>query len=195
LLSAFSALKLDYNVASGTASENLTESYTTVYASPTTFKVNVASAVNGENTTATVWILKSNGTALAIDEAGANLTGPIGQDMVIGLFAGFSAEVEAGAQLSTYAASQYFHSTGTASVTLGTSTFTVTEYAANTLPETVSSCSLAPTTLTSFALAVGTPKGSSYELVTSMTFGESSTSGGVTTTTDVSVQVVSLTVA
>lgn len=194
MLTAFSSMKLDYNVTSGTNTESLTEAYTTVYASSTTFKVDVTSIASGENSTATAWILKSSGTAIAIDEAGTNLTGSLSQEMVVGLFAGFSAEVETASQVSTYTASQFFHSTGTASVTLGTNTFTVTNYAANTLPETISGCNLAPTTLTGYTLSVGTPQGSSYKLVTSLTLAESSTSGGVTTTTNVSVKVVSLTV-
>jgi len=187
-------MKIQYNVTSGVQSSSFTQSYTTVYVSATTYKINLVSTAGGKNTTSIAWILK-NGTALAIDEAGYNLTGSfLSPAMLVGFFAGFSAEIQAGSQLSTNTASQYFHSTGTSSVTLGSNTFTVTNYAANTLPETLSFCNVAPSTLTSYNLSVGTPKGSTYEIVTSMQIAESSTTGGVTTSINVSIQVVSLTV-
>jgi hypothetical protein len=194
LLSAFSALKLEYNVTSGSQAESFTESYSTVYASATTFKIDLSFQSNAQNMNSTAYILR-NGTAIAINEAGENLTGSITQEMVVGLFAGFSAEIEAAAQLPTYTAPQYFHTTGTSSVTLGTNTFTVTNYVANTLPQTITPCNGAPSTLTSFSLSVGVPSGSSTKLVTYLQIAGSSTSAGVVTSFNSVIRVVSLTVA
>jgi hypothetical protein len=188
-------MELKYNLTSGSTQSNLTESYTTVYASATTYKVTITSSENSQSTPPeTVWILK-NGTVLAISVEGQNLTGSIAQTMIVGVFAGFSAEVQAGSQLSTYTANQYFHSTGTSSVTIGSSTFTVTNYSANTLPQTITDCLTGSTTnLTAYKLSVGTPTGTSYKVVTYMQIAGSSTINGQTVDTDYIIQVVSLTV-
>jgi hypothetical protein len=195
LVSTFSGMQLRYNLTSGTQQSNLTESYTRVYASATTYKVTVTSSIGSQVTPPeTAWILK-NGTVLAINVAGQNLTGPTAQTMIVGLFAGFSAEVQAGSQLSTYTASQYFHTTGTSSVTIGSSTFAVTNYAANTLPQTITSCPPGTTTtLTNYKLSVGTPNGTSYKVVTYMQIAGSSTSNGQTSNFNYVIQIVSLTV-
>jgi hypothetical protein len=188
-------MKLQYNITSGTTTTGLTEAFNRVYASSTTYKINLSELEAGHNTTTTAWILK-NGTALAIDEAGTNLTGSLANEMVVGLFAGFSAEVQAGNQLSTYTATQYFHSTGTSSVTIGSSTFTVTNYAANTLPQTITDCLTGATTnLTAYKLSVGTPAGTSYKVVTYMQLAGSSTVNGQPSSFNYVIQIVSLTVA
>jgi hypothetical protein len=72
----------------------------------------------------------------------------------------------------------------------------VTNYVANTLPETITlPCGGGTTTLTSFDLSVGEPMGTSYELVTSMQLAESATVGGATTTTSFSIEMLSFTAA
>jgi hypothetical protein len=195
LLSAFSALELQYNYSSSTLSSNYTESYATAYVSSTTYKINLVSAGEGQNVTSTAWILK-NGTAIAIDEFDENVTGPESQELVEGSFAGFSAEVEVSSQLSTYTASQDFHSTGSSSTTIGSNTLTVTSYAANTLPITITPCAggvSVSTSLTSFQMSVGEPTGTGYDLVTNMQLTESSTTGGATTTVSSLIQVISFT--
>jgi hypothetical protein len=188
-------MELKYNLTSGTTQSNLTESYTRLYASATTYKVTVTTTSNGQSTPAeTAWILK-DGTVLAINVAGQNLTGTIAQTMIVGVFAGFSAEVQAGNQLSTYTANQFFQSTGTSSVTIGSSTFTVTNYKANTLPETITDCLTGSTTnLTAYKLSVGTPTGTSYKVVTYMQLAGSSTVNGQPTSFNYVIQIVSLTV-
>jgi hypothetical protein len=188
-------MQLRYNLTSGTSQSNLSESYTRVYASATTYKVTVTSIANGQATPPeTAWILK-DGTVLAINVAGQNLTGQIAQSMIVGLFAGFSAEVQAGSQLSTYTASQYFHTTGTSSVTIGSNTFAVTNYAANTLPQDITSCGTGSIThLTAYKLSVGTPTGTSYKVVTYMQLAGSSTVNGQPTSFNYVIQIVALTV-
>ncbi|HUI01127.1 MAG TPA: hypothetical protein VLX56_05815 [Nitrososphaerales archaeon] len=188
-------MKLNYNLTSGSSVENLTEAYTRIYASSTTYKVSIASVVSGHNTTATAWIQK-DGTVLAIDEAGVNITGSTAQTMIVGLFAGFSAEVQAGNELSTYTAASFFHTTGTSSVTIGSTSFKVTNWAANTLPETITSCPPGTTTdLSTYKLSVGAPPGTTYQLVTLIEIaGSSTTGGGAPTEFNYSIQLVSFTV-
>ena len=154
----------------------MTESYTTVYVSATTYKISLTSTAEGQTTSSTVYILK-NGTALAIDAEGFNFTGSEASGFLLSEFAGFSAEIAYGNQLGIFTATSYFHSTGTSSVTIGPSTFTVTNWAANNIPETLSSCTTNQETLTAYNLSEGTPKGSSYPLVTSMNFAGTDSSG------------------
>jgi hypothetical protein len=134
-----------------------------VYASSSTYKFNLVF----QNMTSTVWMLK-NGTVLAVLEGGDNITGSIGSDVVAGYATGLIAETQAADQLSTYAASSSFHSTGTSSVTIGSSTFPVKNYSANSDPEYISPCGSGPLTLSTYSLSVGTPAGSSISLVTYM---------------------------
>ena len=171
LLQAYSALSLTFNGVSGGQTFNETSSYSTNYVSSTTYSISLTTSIssNGgtpQSSTSTIWILK-NGTTIAVDEDGYNLTGTEGVAITTGFFAGFYEEVDIGGQLNTYTASSYFHSTGTSTVTIGPSTFKVTNYAANTLPETFTTCGVGSTTLTQYTLSVGTPGGSSYPLVTS----------------------------
>jgi hypothetical protein len=194
LLSAFSALELQFNGTSNGQTSSITESYSVVYASATTFKVNLNFQGNGENENSTAYILR-NGTTIAISEAGYNLTSSISADMTVGLFAGFSAEIQAANQLPTYTSNQYFKSTGTSSVTLGTNTFKVTNYVANTLPQTITPCNGSPSTLTAFNLSVGTPSGSSTKLVTYLSISGTETVAGAAQSYSETITVTSLTVA
>jgi hypothetical protein len=137
-----------------------------------------------------VYVLR-NGTAIAIDTEGYNITGSSANEFLLGEFAGFSTEIAYGNQLGIFTATSYFHSTGTSSVTIGPSTFTVTNWAANNTPETINSCGFSET-LTTYNLSEGTPKGSTYPLVTSMTLAGTDSSGN---TFDFVITLTSITVA
>jgi hypothetical protein len=190
LLSAYSGLSMKFQeVISGTT-ENVTASYTVVYHSHTTFKVQLTESDNGQAIpTSDVYIL-NNGTAIALDEAGYNFTGSTVSTNVAAIFSAFITEVSFGNQLSTYTASAYFHSIGTTSVTIGTSTFTVTNYVANSLPENLATCGISET-LTAYSMSVGIPTGSTYPLVTSMNIAYTTSSGSL----DVEITLTSITVA
>lgn len=202
-------MTLEYNGTTSTSgstaqSFNVTESYNTVYVSSTTYKIDMniveTSASGGESIAYTVWILK-NGTISAIyysveGTTGFNLTGSEAQSSGVGAFAGFIAQIEASQELNIYTASNYFHSTGTSSVTIGPTTMTVTNYAANTLPVTVNNCNGTSTTLTAYALSVGTPPSASAPLVTYEHFaGTTTESNGQIETFNVVIQVTSITLA
>jgi len=142
----------------------------------------------------TVWILK-NGTAIAVNIAGQNLTGTEANSLVTGAFAGFYEEIDVGQQQSFYSGdAQYFHSTGTASATIGSNTVTVTNYALNSLPETVNSCGTL-SNYTAFTLSIGTPSGTNFPIATNLHFAGTSTVNGTPSSFDVSVQVTAFTVA
>ena len=201
LLGTYSAMTVQTNEtisSSGTSltppqSYNLTESYSTVYVSSTTYKVNVSSTAAGQNIVYTAWVLK-NGTALAIDIEGYNLTGSVAQEGLAGVFAGFAAQVEAGTEISLYTTSSNFHPTGTSTVSIGPTPVVVTSYAANTLPETIADCGTS-TTLTAYSLSVGTPQGTNSSLIIYEHLAGSETADGQTTALDVVLQVTSITLA
>jgi hypothetical protein len=162
--------------------------------SSTTYKVTITIAEGSTNIGETVWLLK-DGTALAIDISGYNLTGSSAQGAIIGAFAGFELQLQADAEINAYTASNFFHSTGTSTVTIGSTMVSVTNYAANSLPETVSYCGNSPTTLTAFSFSVGTPQGSSSPLVTNENIAGSDMLNGQTTTYNYVLQVTSITIA
>jgi hypothetical protein len=172
LLSSYKAMSITTNGTTSTSGSSTTspssysfiESYNTVYESSTTYKVAISSIEGGQNITETVWVLK-DGTAIAVNIEGFNLTGTEAQQSIAGVFAGFTLQIQADSYIALYTSSNYFHSTGTSTVSIGPTQVSVTNYQANTLPETISGCGQT-STLTAFAFSVGTPKGANLPLVT-----------------------------
>lgn len=189
-------------VANGTSSTtgstpqsySYTESYTTVYVSSTTYKVSISESVAGENLVYTVWV-QNNGNVVAVNVAGYNITGSEAQETAIGVFAGFTLQIEADSSIAQYTNTGYFKSAGTSTVDIGTTPVKVTTYEANTLPETFTECDGTTTTLTAFSFEVGTPQGASAPLVVYEHFAGSDVSNGQTTTYDYVLQVTSITLA
>jgi len=179
--------------SSSPQSYNITASYTTIYVSSTTYKVNVSLAAQGENVTYTAWILK-NGTALAIDAEGYNQTGSEAQGYVLGVFEGFIAQTQADSEIAQFTSANNFHSTGTSTVSVGPTQVSLTTYAANTLPETVGSCG-STTTLTAYSISVGTPQGTTSPLIIYEHIAGSEDVNGSTTFVDLTLQVTSITLA
>jgi hypothetical protein len=169
------------------------ESYSTVYVSSTTYKISISANEGGQNVMSTAWILKS-GSVVAIDFSGQNLTGSQAQSISVGLLSGFILQIEADQEINFYTGANYFHSTGTSTVTIGTTQVDVTDYAANSLPVTYNSCG-SQTTLTAYSFSVGVPKGASNNLVTSEHFAGSDTYNGQTSSFDDYLQVTSITLA
>ncbi len=182
-------------LSENTTSYTFTSSYTTVYASATTFKVSIVSS--DYPSAFTMWLLK-NGTIAGINYAGSNYTGAAAISYYQGsrLFTAWGTEIVFGQQLTTDYASDtsYFHSTGTSPVTIGANTFTLTNYAANSLPETVPSCGGASTTLTTASMSIGSPNGANYPFPFDVNIVGSSTKGAGTTTITITSQITSVTV-
>jgi hypothetical protein len=111
----------------------------------------------------TAWFLK-NGTTLAILTSAGNITGAVANSDVQAYMGDFASVQGFVQDQSTY--SNLFHSNGTSTVTIGTNPVTVTNYVANTLPETIQRCNGETTVLTAYNLSEGTPSGSTYELPT-----------------------------
>jgi hypothetical protein len=183
---------------------NFSESYTTDYVSSTTYKVTLSFTASSTGSTATsltyvAYILK-DGTlsALEISVSGQNenLTGSEVSGEAAGIFAGFILQIQYASNLGALTSVAQFHSTGTSSVTIGSNTFKVTNYAANSLPETITNCDGSTSNLSAFSLAVGTPSGATIPLITSAHINETTTeANGSTETSDVTIQVTAFTLA
>jgi hypothetical protein len=176
-------------------SSNFTASYTVVHVNSTTYEVNIVDKVPGQTYSTTVWLLK-DGTVVALDLAGHNFTGASASTHFQTYFAPWEQDIEFGQQITTSTSFSFFHSAGTSTVTLGPSTFTVTNYAANSLPETISLCNGDSETLTTAgSFSVGTPSGSSYPLITYIDVAGSGTIGGAPSTYSFIAQITSVKVA
>jgi hypothetical protein len=201
LLKAYSSMTVQASGSSSTSGSSssspstysYTESYTTNYVSSTTYKVTITLAEGSTNVTEIVWLLK-DGTAVAIDISGFNLTGSQAQGALVGVFAGFTLQIQADSLITEYTSTSFFHSTGTSTVSIGPTKVSVTNYAANNLPETVTYCGNSPTTLTAFSFSVGTPQGSSTALVTNENIAGSDIVNGQTETFNYVLQVTSITI-
>jgi hypothetical protein len=170
-------------------------SFAVVYRSATTIKLKAiaGSIANPERMTA--WILKGDGSTLAADVAGQNLTGPTTEVVTTPVFDGLYQEIVDAQSQSLYSdPSQGFHSTGTTSVAIGTNAVTVTNYAANSLPEFLSACGTV-STYTAFSLSVGMPSGTTFPIATSFHFAGTSGVNTSPTPFDVGFQVTDFTVA
>ena len=158
----------------------------------TTYQVNilfsgVTGGVSGQNISTTAWLLK-DGTVVALDLPGHSFIGTAAAAYFQDYFSMWELDAQYGVEAATLVSSSYFHTTGTSTLQFGPSKFSVTNYAATSIPETIPYCygeSLSSTSGGVFS--VGTPSGSNYRLVTHLVAGGSgvsvSSSGAQSTTT------------
>jgi hypothetical protein len=170
-----------------------------VYESPTTYKVSISYILPDKSGTATVWLLK-DGTVVALTLVGHNITGASASAYFQTYFGLWETELVFEQQITSSTSFSFFHSTGTSTVTIGPSTFSVTNYTGNSLPETIPGCNGQSMTLTAGGFSLGTPGGSSYPLITYIDVDGSETPLGVsgtlsTTTYSITSQITSVTVA
>ena len=147
-----------------TTSRSFTASYSVVYVTSTTYKVDLTYTTTKSHQY-TAWLLK-NGTALAVynDQTDVNETGAQASSDVQNYFGEFGSVSGFVQEQSIY--SNLFRSNGTSTVTITGQTFTVTNYVANALPETIHLCNGETDTLTAYNLSEGLPSGSTFELPT-----------------------------
>jgi len=191
-MNAYPSLTLSFSgqTSTMTTSRTFSMSYSVVYVSSTTYKVDVTyTTTNSHQFTA--WLLK-NGTALAVYNGKTNDTEAQAASDVqtyFGEFASVSGFVQ-----SQNIYSNLFRPNGTSTVTISGQTFTVTNYIANTLPETIQLCNGETDTLTSYNLSEGLPSGSTFELPTYVNIVGSGTTDGTTTPIDFTIVINAFTV-
>ena len=200
LLNAYSAITQTYQGAVNGTASSFTASYQVLYVSSTTYKVNITYVLPSKAEMTTVWLLK-DGTVIGLEIKGYDFNDSASQTFQ-NYFGLWRTALGLNQQIETYTSSSFLKSTGTSTVTLGPSTFTVTNYTATSLPETIPGCngeSLTVTTAGSFS--VGTPiGGSSYPLVIDFEIAGSEVTVGIsgtpsTTTFSFTCQITSVTVA
>ena len=176
-----------------TSSQDFTFSYSVVSVSSTTYKVE-GDFAGASSVTFTAWLLK-NGTTLAVhvNNSPSNITGTMAGNLVEGYFGEFAAVQGFVQEQSVY--SNLFRSNGTSTVTIGTNKFTVTNYAAYTLPETIQLCNGESDSLTAYSLSEGTPSGSNYELPIYVHIAGSSTANGTTVPFEFTIRITAFTVS
>jgi hypothetical protein len=174
-----------------TTSRSFTFSYSVVYVTSTTYKVD-GDYVATKSHQFTAWLLK-NGTALAVNFGQGNDTGAQAATDVQTYFGEFALVQGFLQEQSLY--SNLFRSNGTSTVTIGTQTFTVTNYVALSLPENIQLCNGETDTLTAYNLSEGTPSGSTLELPTYTNIAGTSTLNGSTKPFAFTIQITALTVA
>jgi hypothetical protein len=191
-LNSYPSLSLSFGgqTSTMTSSRNFTLSYSVVYVTSTTYKVDLTYTTTKSHQI-TAWLLK-NGTALAIYDGQVNETGAQAASEVQTYFGEFASVQNFVQEQSLY--SNLFDSTGTSSVTIGTQTFTVTNYVAHTLPETIQLCNGETDTLTAYNLSEGTPSGSDFELPTYTSITGTAVANGTTTPFSFTVKITAFTV-
>jgi hypothetical protein len=189
-------MTVNYFGSSGGQNSNSTASYTVIYKTATTYKVNItysATTPPAPTEKFTAWV-GTDGTVIAVMYSGLNMTGSMATSFFSGTVAPFMMEESFTSQQNVYTFSQYFHVTSQGTATFGPTTMTVTNYAANSLPLTFSECGTTAT-LTEYSLQLGSVPSSSVQLLTLMhlngTFQTSSGSSSVNFT----VRLLSLTLA
>jgi len=150
--------------------EVINYSYGLVYAShsvsSTTYKVDFGYRVQMASESITAWVM-SNGTVLAVESSGQNITGSSASDY---LLVSASPFILLGEYNSSPASSDLpfsqLHAAGLENVTLGDVNMIVTDYQANSLPLVYSDCLGDTYTLSTFLLQQGTVPGTSFTLLT-----------------------------
>jgi len=171
-------------------SRTFTLSYSVVYVTSTTYKVDLTYTTTKSHQY-TAWLLK-NGTALAVYNGKANDTEAQAASDVQNYFGEFASVNGFVQEQSIY--SNLFRPNGNSSVTISGQTFTVTNYVANTLPETIQLCNGETDVLTAYNLSEGTPSGSTFELPTYVNVEGTATTNGTTTPVSFTIQITAFTV-
>ena len=183
----------DFASINGTNS-TVSESYTVLYSSATTYKVNMTLTEDGyPSVNFTAWVL-TNGTAFAVDLSGQNMTGQQAADNYPLLALGFSEEMGVASQAISGAYSPYLHETTSGTATFGPTTMNVVNYAAASLPFTVSACGETET-FTAYSLQIGSATSGSQPILTDFTNALSSEGPLGAASEYVTIQLVSVTLA
>lgn len=169
----FSQMAVEYNLSSSNII--MTSSYTAVSVNATTFKVVVHTNITMGSLKmpedGTFWV-RTDGTVIAAQASVMGFAENSTQSIALyqGMMTPFATELTYGAQAGFYTSSNYFKQTGTGTASFGLTTMSVTNYAANSLPETISECGTSMT-LNAYSLQLGAVPSSNLQILTMMHFG------------------------
>lgn len=203
IVKAYSSMTVGFNATSNGSTSNETLTYGTGASSGNLrridFAYTIVQASGTSNYTSVGWVDVSSGTVVNFTVTFGSFSQSYVGSQAEGLFD--STMVIFGLQ-QTYGTAYYalltdpayFHSAGTATATFGPTSFQVTTYVANTLPETVTGCG-SSFTFTDYEMQIGTPSGSASLFVTRLHISGSTSSGGMTTDEDFTYALISMTQA
>lgn len=142
------------------------ETYTVLYASPTTYKVNITEIQGSNSLSAIAWILK-NGDAVAYSYLGQNITSSEATGLYEGLMTPFFVESQYSLIAQTLTTANGVHASGGTTARIGSANVALTNYTAETLPLTVSTCD-GGVTLSALSVQIGAPQGAKLSLITGL---------------------------
>ena len=189
LIQKFSSIEFTISDNNGTVTQNTTLSYQVVGSNGGVRDVNFTLFANGTPTYAEAAVDVNANTVLWVDFTGYNATGSVATSFFDDLMGFFGLQYTYQGLIPELTSTQYFHSTGTSSMTFGQATFDVTTWVANSLPLNVDSCGYTAT-LTDYTLQFGTPPGTSLTFITFMHIAETAPQ-----TDDITFKLVSMTLA
>jgi hypothetical protein len=166
MLGNYSSMSITLRGTSGGDSYTFNSNYTVVYSSPTTYKLELSLVTGQDILHYTSWVNK-DATVVAVMTDGVNYTGSQADEYFQGAMAGFIVEMVYSSPqlLSVFTSSPFIHTVNQTSVTLGPTTLKVTNFVADNLPQTISSCG-STITLDQFAVQAGSPASSEDQVVT-----------------------------
>ena len=195
LFGNFSSMSINVAILSATPSASLNEnaSYSVVYANATVFKLKLVLNRTGESGSGTAWVLR-NGTAVAFEYSnGVNETGGLGRAIFQSYYEPpFLYETLFSRYLSQFTASDHFSPVNTTTAEIGPSEVAVTNFRANALPESVSTCVAGDLTLRGFAFQTGGIEGSPFTLVTFLRVNGTSTFRGTSSNLNMVLRITSV---
>ena len=177
IIQKFSAMEFKYSSTGSSGSQNGTFSYQVISSSGGIYSANFTLGSISENESITATVDANNDTVLSVTLSGYTQTGSAAKGFFDSIMAVFGLSLTYSTESSAYTNNAYFHSTGTSSMTFGSTTFDVTTWVANSLPLSFTSCGVT-SSLTAFTLQFGTPPGTSLTFVTYIQVIETSPEAG-----------------
>jgi len=194
---AYSQMAVEFNGTYSGYSGHVSSDYRVIYASATTYKVNISETVSEGSAqvtlTNTAWVLK-NGTAIAVDSLGQNHTGFGASTYFPTVMAGYAIGAAFGSPqiLGAFTSLGFVHPTGTSTIMLGPTSVTATTYAANSIPLQVNQCGVT-TDFTGFSLQAGAVAGVPGILLTGLNIAGSFSANGQSESANITYHITSLT--
>ena len=190
LVSKFSQITFAVEgTTNGTQSENSTISYTATTVSSGIYDVNITFSSTGSTESGLARVDSNNESVISVTFSGYSFYGDQAKSFFDGEFALFGLEYTYGGYENILTNSAYFHSTGSSTMTFGSTSFSVTTWVANSLPLSINECGYS-SDITDYTLQVGTPPGTTLNFITFLHYASDSP-----TTEDFTFKLVSMTQA
>ena len=189
LVAEFSAITFKVQGTYNGTQSNSTISYSTTTVSSGIYDVSITFTSGTSTESGVARVDSNNQSVISVTFSGYTFRGAQAKSFFDSLFALFGLEYSFGGYVGILTSSTYFHSTGSAQMTFGSTTFSVTTWVANSLPLSINQCGYS-SNITAYTLQIGTPPGSTLAFITYLHFASNSPSNE-----DFTFQLVSMTQA